>query len=283
MVVVLGILPAALGTYAFAIFMVVVGILGWREYERLAGAGNAPVDTTSRIMGSFLVIVFGGVALCNFGVMGLLASVVGATFAPVVVSLGRTSIGLFGTFQSASFGSLYLGLPVYSAILLRAMPGEVNQVWFMAFASNLAWVGSPAAKGLALVLSVTIIIWLGDTVAYLGGSTLGRRRLAPSISPGKTVEGSAAGLVAAVIAGAITFAAFGAGAWQIGAMFGGVVGVAGQVGDLAESLMKRQAGVKDSGTLIPGHGGILDRIDALLFAFPAALLTVFAFNWFSVL
>jgi phosphatidate cytidylyltransferase len=92
------------------------------------------------------------------------------------------------------------------------------------------------------------------------------------ISPNKSQEGAIAGILASMVVGAVSFQWFGLGNWKLGLLAGAVIGLAGQIGDLAESLMKRQAGVKDSGSLVPGHGGVLDRIDALLFAFPAGFL-----------
>lgn len=262
--------------------MVVLGILGWREYVDLAVAGSISSNNASVFLGALTIVVFGLAALENLGTLGLPVAVAIALYLPLIASLFRKPIDSFGSFQAVSFGSLYLGIPVFSAILLRNAPGDVGQVWFADASASLDRIGSAAPLGLALVLSIVLIVWLCDTAAYLAGSTIGHRKLAPHISPGKSIEGSLAGLVAAIIAGAVAFAAFGAERWQVGAAFGAVVGVAGQLGDLAESLMKRQAGVKDSGTLLPGHGGILDRIDALLFAFPAALLTVQAWNWINL-
>lgn len=281
LVVVLGILPAAFGTVAFAVFMTVLGVLGWREYGQLTEAAGTPVDRAALILGSLSVVAFAIVALTSAGWLGILVATTVATYAPMVSNLGRSPIGAFGSFQTHSFGAFYLGIPVFSAVVLREMPGETGQKWFTSFASDLAWFGAAAPRGLAVILTVVLAVWLSDTVAYLAGSTFGRHRLAPHISPGKSVEGSAAGLLASVVTGACAFAAFGAGPWHAGAVLGFASGVAGQIGDLSESLMKRQAGVKDSGTLIPGHGGILDRIDALLFAFPAALIVVQAQNWFD--
>jgi len=125
-------------------------------------------------------------------------------------------------------------------------------------------------EGAALVLFLVGVTWIGETAAYVVGTTVGRRRLAPVISPGKTVEGAvaqaAASLVAAGLLGAWLLPGCTA-AWALGA--GALLGVVGQVGDLAESAIKRSASSKDAGALIPGHGGILDRIDSLLFNAPA--------------
>ena len=110
------------------------------------------------------------------------------------------------------------------------------------------------------------------SAAYLAGRVFGRHKLAPVVSPGKTIEGALGGLLASVLVSAAVFAVSGALPTWTGAFVGAGIGVCGQLGDLSESFLKRQAGVKDSGDLIPGHGGMLDRVDALLFAFPAALL-----------
>jgi phosphatidate cytidylyltransferase len=125
-------------------------------------------------------------------------------------------------------------------------------------------------RGDELVLFVVGVTWVGETAAYLVGSTLGRRPLAPLISPRKTVEGAAAQMVASLATGAAL------GAWllpscggAVAILAGGVLGLVGQVGDLVESVIKRSVGTKDSGGLIPGHGGVLDRIDSLLFNLPA--------------
>jgi phosphatidate cytidylyltransferase len=128
-----------------------------------------------------------------------------------------------------------------------------------------------SARGDALVLFVVGITWIGETMAYVVGSTLGRRKLAPVISPRKTVEGAVAQVLASVLAGLAL------GAWllpecgvAVFAAGGALLGMVGQIGDLAESVIKRSAGTKDTGHIIPGHGGVLDRIDSLLFNLPAA-------------
>ena len=125
-------------------------------------------------------------------------------------------------------------------------------------------------RGDQLVLFVVGVTWIGETMAYVVGSTLGRHKLAPVISPRKTVEGSLAQVAASVLSGLALGAWLLPGCGVSAALAGGaLLGVVGQVGDLAESVIKRSVGTKDTGGIIPGHGGILDRIDSLLFNLPA--------------
>lgn len=144
-------------------------------------------------------------------------------------------------------GALYPGLTLSYLLLIRALP-----------------------DGVALIFFVLLVTWAGDTGAYIVGKTMGRHPLAPVISPKKTYEGLAGGMV---LAAALAFAAR---SWFLPAMspldcllLGIGLTFAGLVGDLAESAIKRGAGIKDSGALIPGHGGMLDRLDSLLFTGPA--------------
>lgn len=118
------------------------------------------------------------------------------------------------------------------------------------------------------VLGIIFLLWANDTFAYLGGSMMGKRKLFERVSPGKTWEGTFIGVLFCVAVGFVlnlnnTFAS--QWTWPLIALF---VGIFGTIGDLIESLMKRKAGVKDSGTLMPGHGGVLDRFDSLLFVSP---------------
>jgi len=115
-----------------------------------------------------------------------------------------------------------------------------------------------------------ILIWLNDTGAYFAGRAFGRNKLAPSISPGKTWEGWAGGMVASLAVAQVLQALVPVSApWFVLAL---VVSIFGPVGDLTESALKRRAGVKDSGQLLPGHGGILDRFDSHIFAAPLAAI-----------
>ena len=123
--------------------------------------------------------------------------------------------------------------------------------------------------GLGWIFFVLIVLWMGDTGAYIVGSLMGRRKLCPHISPNKTVEGALAGLLFSLLAGLVCKHLFLTELTVTHCLIL-TAGIAcmGQLGDLCESIFKRERGVKDSGSLLPGHGGMLDRIDSLLFAAP---------------
>jgi phosphatidate cytidylyltransferase len=151
--------------------------------------------------------------------------------------------------------ALYLGGLMQFYMPLRALPTQFPGFWVMAL----------------LVLS-----WVCDSSAYFVGGAFGRRRLAPAISPNKSVEGALAGLAAAAIVATLVGVALNISPLLM-AGYGLAIAAATIVGDLVESLIKRQTGVKDSGVLIPGHGGLLDRMDSLLFCAPVAVLYLRAF------
>ncbi len=128
---------------------------------------------------------------------------------------------------------------------------------------------------IALLIAPT---WVGDTAAYFAGMRWGRRPLLPRVSPKKTWEGAIAGLAGSGVAGWVVAVVAKQPTWQ-GLVAGLAVGLVGQVGDLAESVLKRHAGVKDSGTLIPGHGGVLDRFDSMTVAAPALYYLIILLGW----
>ncbi|MCU1311587.1 MAG: phosphatidate cytidylyltransferase [Candidatus Angelobacter sp.] len=200
----------------------------------------------------------------------------------------------------APFVLLALGLSRES--LSTALPGAAASYFAIPYiALGLFAVGLPIwffPAGTILVFYLLIVVWSGDIFAYYVGKTIGKHKLAPRVSPGKTLEGTVASLVGAAVIGCLILRHLPAvfiGLSKIGlvppiSVFGGVppfstpslliavivslvINAAAQVGDLVESMIKRGANVKDSGGLLPGHGGVLDRIDALLFAAPIAVLT----------
>lgn len=156
-------------------------------------------------------------------------------------------------------GVIYVAGGFSFAILLRELPLA---------SPGLNW------SGALLLIFPLVVIWMGDSAAYFAGSRWGRKKLLPMVSPGKTVVGGVAGLLASMISGGL-FAALALAHFpevSIAPLHAVLLAVpmalVAQVGDLAESLLKREAGAKDSGALLPGHGGVLDRFDAILLSLP---------------
>jgi phosphatidate cytidylyltransferase len=171
--------------------------------------------------------------------------------AAVALVLPFRSVDLKAGFNSAA--AMFLGIfYIYGGMRAGYLLGRRN-AWFLFFALALNWVG--------------------DTGAYYVGRKFGRHKLAPRISPGKSWEGAIASLLLATAVTALVMpqVVFPISPW-FAALFGFAGNIAGQLGDLAESALKRGAGVKDSGTLLPGHGGVLDRIDSTLFTLPVIYL-----------
>jgi phosphatidate cytidylyltransferase len=240
----------------FASALVFVGVaellvaLALLEYAALArqSGWSVPVGpagaATMLTAAAFARSAFGGLPGVPIDVvlMSALVALGALTVAGWRATGGANALGLAA---SSLFPSLYLGLPIGAMIAIRETRG----------------------REALLLLMLTVIV--SDTAQYYTGRAVGRRPLAPAISPKKTVEGAVGGF----LCGALVLAALGA--WWVPsvpvalrAALGATVVALGIIGDLFESMLKRSAGVKDSSTLIPGHGGVLDRIDALLFAAP---------------
>lgn len=243
--------------------LVLIAAAGW-EWARLNGGGSQ----TSLLLG----IGLGG-ALAVFWWLGGLAQdwrmlwrMLGAVW--VVLAFVMLSRGVTG------WAKWPAGLRLWIGLLLIAC----------------AWLALVQARqiGLGFLLSALLLVWMADIAAYFGGKTLGRRKLAPTVSPGKTWEGAISGAIGVfLLAGAWIWAdARGWGdhnslyvhLWSMGPLLA-VLGlvflvVMSVVGDLVESLVKRSAGAKDSSRLLPGHGGVLDRVDALLPVLPLTMMLV---------
>jgi phosphatidate cytidylyltransferase len=272
-VVIAGLLPILCGGPVFALFFVLLCGAGFREYLGLAGILHSAGASLSRAWGYLAIVILALASLLRPEPVALFGAIAVALFVPMIAAIFATgSPGAFAGWALTSSGALYLGLPLYAGIALRDWPGQIDARWLTDIATTFAFAWPASPRGLAWVLFVVLATWVGDSFAYLGGRSFGRHKLAPRISPNKTVEGAITGFAGSILVGIVWFAVAGLGSLVTGAIVGAVIAVSGQVGDLAESMLKRQAGVKDSGALIPGHGGILDRIDALLFAIPASYL-----------
>ena len=203
--------------------------------------------------------------------------------------LGRAAAWIYAVAVAAAFGALFvladtvarpvlLAAAVFWAIaaplwLYRGVAAEHRAALLAIGFIVLAPAGLALAALLPLqVLAVLVLVWIADTAAYFVGRAWGRRKLAPSISPGKTWEGATGGVFGALAYAIICGGFTGGVAWLPLVAGAALLAVLSIVGDLFESAAKRQAGVKDSGALLPGHGGILDRIDSATATLPVAAL-----------
>jgi phosphatidate cytidylyltransferase len=228
------------GGWLFVAMIVIAVVIMAGEWSRLATEVPAPrtllVAATAAVPALAILVLAAGRPVLAVAILlgGALLLAAGGALA-----LGWQPLRAAG-------GALYVGVPALALVWLRgAVPGGMQ---------HLIW--------------LLLVIWATDICAYLVGRSLGGPKLAPRISPGKTWSGLMGGVAGASLVGAIAAHALGAGYW-LAAAVGACLAVIGQGGDLFESALKRRAGVKDSGHLIPGHGGLLDRIDGLVFAAPA--------------
>jgi phosphatidate cytidylyltransferase len=249
------------GDWALAIVLSILAALAAWEFFRIAReTGSFPIEPAGIALAALLPIAVHGQRL---GVYRLSLTAIVA----IILLLFASTIWLRGpagkplaSVSITAFGILYASLFSY-VYALRYHDYAVG-----------------AAAGTALVLLPILLTWATDVGAYAFGRTFGKKKLMPAVSPGKTVEGAVGGLGLAIVICLLyvrfilmPYAQLGL-TIQGAVLFAIVVSVAAQVGDLAESLLKREAGVKDSSRILPGHGGILDRFDSLLFVMPIAFL-----------
>ena len=183
-------------------------------------------------------------------IAGVVAVLDHEALALLLLLLGAALVAAVSGWRWLAAGVLYVGVPLIA----------------------LSWLRGSGPVGRADVLFVVLIVWASDIGAYVAGRLIGGPKLAPAISPGKTWSGAAGGLVAAMLVGEAAAHVLAPGGPGRAAAVACFLGAASQAGDLFESWIKRRFGVKDSGRLIPGHGGLLDRLDGLLAAAPAAAL-----------
>lgn len=270
--VVFGVLWA--GGWVLSSVIALVAILGAREFYNLARLrGLEPFGVLGSAAAGALVLLAGAEPSFEAFAAPALWVFVGVGAASLAVALKtRWPDGSpLAAFTSTLGGVVYVGFPLSFVPLLRALGDG-------ALAETSSAPGAAFFVPMAFVLLPLLTTWAGDSAAYFVGHAIGRNKLAPAISPGKTVEGSLGGALGAVAAAAAVAAL-----WladlpvravpvTAAAAIGLGLAVVTQVGDLVESVLKREAGVKDSSNLLPGHGGILDRVDALLGAFPLTWL-----------
>ena len=217
----------------------------------------------------------------------LLMNKQGLKFFPVLLTLsGAAIICLAYLGISFSLSPLWMGLPALIWLSSMVNPATRNSAMLLLFWITLplaslvilGWLGGKDGYSALLPLSLIAIIWINDTFAYLAGSLLGRHQMTPKLSPNKTWEGFAGGFFFSVLSGYIIWLVSGSYSLTVWMITGAICSMLGLGGDLFESHIKRRRGLKDSGRLLPGHGGILDRFDSLLFVTPVVLIVLLLEN-----
>lgn len=231
------------GFPAFDLVLVAAALLMAREWARLTGRGRhriAAVGLSVAVVVMLLLVVLG------FGFERI-------ALVTVLAAIGLYALARLSGYESALWmaaGVLAIGVPCMAIDWLRNGPGD----------------------GQSTVFWILAVVWATDTGAYAFGRMIGGPRLAPRISPNKTWAGLAGGMGSAAVTGGVVGALLGAIDPMVAALVAAALAVVAQCGDLGESIVKRHFGVKDTGTLIPGHGGLLDRVDGLLTVVPTVAL-----------
>jgi phosphatidate cytidylyltransferase len=230
------------GGWPMALWVALAAVLMAREWSQLTAGGRLGAP---------------GTLLALASVAAVAATAAGVAPALSIAALIGSGVLIYGLARTAgvdaarwvALGAVVVGVPCVALVWLRLQPGD----------------------GRLVVFWVLAVVWATDIAAYAVGRTLGGPRLAPRISPNKTWAGLIGGALGAALTGGAIAAAVGAGVAEAG-IAGGVLALVAQAGDLGESLAKRRFGVKDTGALIPGHGGLLDRVDGLLTTLPVVAL-----------
>ena len=238
------VLAALLGKIWFLLFIGLVCTLGILEFAAMAA--KTGVQIHSRLLIgvalAFLIASYGRVMTTAYFALAVIILICAHFF--------DHQPGIFTKIGVTIFGFSYIALPLALFVMLRQYSD---------------------GHGFAYVIGVLAFTWANDVCAYIFGSMFGRHRLAPKISPSKSIEGAVAGFLGSVAVGFLWAAVFKA-HLPATILIAAVSAIAALVGDLAESMLKRDVGIKDTGNLIPGHGGILDRFDSMFFVVPVFYL-----------
>ncbi len=241
---------ALLGQYVFAVLLFIITILSLNEFIGIVSDNNvSPALWPTLIAGGITYVAFAANAMGLMPVESLFA-VIPFIFSIFITELWRKKAKPFTNIAMSLAGIIYVSLP-FGLLMYFFDPVIVS---------------GPLHYG--VVLGFLFILWLNDTGAYFVGSLMGKHKLFERISPGKTWEGSAGGALFALLTAwglSNVFTQLDVVQWLILSI---IIVVSGTLGDLVESMLKRSLGIKDSGSLLPGHGGLLDRFDAVLLSAP---------------
>jgi phosphatidate cytidylyltransferase len=262
----LALIVVYLGGLPLAVFLAAVSAgCAWEFYRIAAAGGLEPLDPVGIPLAGAVPLATYAAATGLYRVSLDVAAVVLLVILASLIWARGTQRHPLGAAAATTLGVLYTGGLLSFGYALREHPYAIGD-----------------RAGTALVAYPLILTWASDIGAFFVGRAIGGRKLIPSVSPGKTVSGALGGLATTVIVSwlyvrfVLRPVALLTMTLQATVLFGIAISVAAQVGDLAESLLKREANVKDSSRLIPGHGGLLDRLDSLLFVLPVAYML---FGW----
>ncbi len=242
-----------LGGIPFLIFTLGIALISFWEFSEMVKKKEAYPNF---ILGAFVISLI--ILNVYFKFIELYVLVLCAAIIILITELFRNKVSATINIGVTLLGIFYLGLFSSSILLIREIFSQSELIY---------------SEGGYLIISIMIAIWICDSAAFFIGSAIGKHKLFPRVSPNKSWEGAIAGFVFAVISMIASKALFLDVLTLTDAIIiGTIVGSIGQIGDLVESLVKRDAGVKDSSSIIPGHGGIFDRFDSLLFTAPAVYI-----------
>jgi phosphatidate cytidylyltransferase len=244
-----------IGEFTFLALFLFIIIASQLEYYRLADKLNINTRKTTGVISGVLVMLLGYFHAKNI-LQGqwLILPILALVLIPLIEMIKDKSKTTFSNFAHTLFGIIYVAVP-------------------LSFANYLVFTDlSMEAYNHHLLLAIFVLIWTYDTFAYLTGKYFGRHKLLEKVSPKKTWEGTLGGVIMSAAGGWLIYWFTGHLTWQHWIIIAILTAFSGTVGDLTESAFKRQVGVKDSGKILPGHGGMLDRFDAALFAIPVVTL-----------
>ncbi len=241
------------GSFIFFSFVLAIALTSYYEFTMLA----KNKDANTNIWIGFAALIFLLVNQYNY-IFETYSFLLILIIIISIIELFRNRNSAIINIGSTLLGIFYIGLFASSLIGIREFYPAIGDFY---------------TRGGYLIISIFVSIWICDSAAFFGGTTLGKHKLFPRVSPNKSWEGAIFGFIFAVITMILLkFLILDFLPWETIIAFGIIIGTVGQIGDLIESLIKRDAGVKDSSNLIPGHGGVFDRFDSILFTAPVILL-----------
>jgi phosphatidate cytidylyltransferase len=278
-VIAVGVIAAVIGGAVFAAIIAAIGLGAYHELARMTP--RIGLGYQLGWPGYGVIFVGAALALLSRDLWAIAAMAAVTTLLPTLMIFRmEISAESFSAWVATLAAGVYIGFPVFAAVALRQATGDLDVGWASDFGETFSMGETSTALGMAWTMLAILVTWLADTFALFVGRAIGRTPLIPHISPKKTLEGAIGGFLGGVVAVVVLTLLLGIPdiSMPLAIGIGALLAAVGICGDLMESFIKRSAGVKDSGTLIPGHGGVFDRVDALLPTFLVAWVLLHAIS-----